>query len=423
VIGTVLWIIFILLLFFKLRKVYPLMAKDKISAYIGVSLFLIVVYLWSLSFFYLPNLAVFALTYIMTGALIAFLAGEGAIRDYHSKFSGGPVTSFVFTPLVVVIIVAALSGGVLLFRQGASVAAYNAARIAVSNGNTNQAEIAINRAIMNNDRDIYERFLSSLALLELQQLAGKQNTNPQDALQQADKLVTLARTSAERAVALDPTNFENQVSLGAVYDTLGVLGVQGTVDSARNAYLKALELNPKSPRILFLLARVDLVAGNRANAKSYLNRALAERPNFLEAISLLTQLEIQDKNVNGAITAVRNGVTLEPTNFLLRFALGYLYFANKDYPSATVEFESAVYLNPVYADAKYFLGLTYARTNRNQDAVRQFEGVKELNPDNKDVEKILSNLKQGREPFDAGVVAPSQPVDDALSGLESSGSR
>jgi tetratricopeptide (TPR) repeat protein len=150
---------------------------------------------------------------------------------------------------------------------------------------------------------------------------------------------------------------------------------------------------------------------------------LAERPNFLEAISLLTQLEIQDKNVNGAITAVRNGVTLEPTNFLLRFALGYLYFANKDYPSATVEFESAVYLNPVYADAKYFLGLTYARTNRNQDAVRQFEGVKELNPDNKDVEKILSNLKQGREPFDAGVVAPSQPVDDALSGLESSGSR
>ena len=74
-------------------------------------------------------------------------------------------------------------------------------------------------------------------------------------------------------------------------------------------------------------------------------------------------------------------------------------------------------LNPVYADAKYFLGLSYYRVGRKDDAVQQFTDVQTLNPDNKDVTKILANIKNGRDPFDTGYTAPTQPVSDALKDL------
>jgi tetratricopeptide (TPR) repeat protein len=160
------------------------------------------------------------------------------------------------------------------------------------------------------------------------------------------------------------------------------------------------------------------VDGDRTKAKELLYRAIGERPNFLEALSFLTQLELEDRNPGKAIEVIRNGVAAEPTNFLLRFALGYLYYANRQFPEALIEFESAVFLNPVYADAKYFLGLTYAELNRRADAITQFEGVLELNPDNTDVKRILQNLRANRAPFSGGITEPTEPVTDALESLQ-----
>ena len=71
-------------------------------------------------------------------------------------------------------------------------------------------------------------------------------------------------------------------------------------------------------------------------------------------------------------------------------------------------------LNPAYADAKYFLGLTYEHMNRTPEAIQQFTDVQTLNPDNKEVANILSNLKEGHDPFAPPYVAPTQPVNDAI---------
>ncbi len=421
--GIALWLLFIIAMFLKLRSIYPLLSRDRIGAFLGVTLFLLTIYLWSIACFYLPNMSVFSLTFILTGTLIGFLVGEGVLGEYHAKFKGSGIAAFVYTPLTVLVFIGALSSGVLIAQETLSVIAFNDARIAIGNGNLDAGDAAIDRAISHSDRDIYERFKSSLAVVRLQQLAAKQGTDPKEVLNQADQLITVARTSAEKAIALDPTNFENELALGGVYDTLASMGIQGATDAARPHYHKALALNPKSPRVLFLIARLELVAGNRAQAKEYLYRALTERPNFLEAISALTQLELQDNNLDKAVAIIRNGVLLEPTNFLLRFALGYLYYANKDWGNATTEFESAVYLNPSYADAKYFLGLTYMHEGRNNDALQQFQGVQDLNPNNKDVASIIRNIKAGRQPFDAGIPTPTQPVSDALGGLKAQTSK
>lgn len=416
--GLALWLAFIALIFWKLRRIYPLLATDRLGAFVGVSLFLLSVYFWSVAFFYLPGIAVFSMAFLLTGALIAFLAGEGLIGEYHIRFGGSGTSTLVVAPLTAATLLGALASVVLMTQQGMAIIAFNEARIAASSGDIPAAQRALERAIDHADRDIYQRFKSSIALVELQQLAAQQNVQPDAALREADRLITEARKSAERAIELDPTNFENHLALGAVYDTAGSLGIQGASAAAKPSYERALELNPKSPRVLFLLARLSYVEGERAKAKEYLYRALEERPNFLEALSFLAQLELEDQQPEKAIAVVRSAVAAEPTNFLLRFALGYLYYANRQFPEALIEFESAVFLNPVYADAKYFLGLTYAELGRRQDAITQFEGVLELNPDNAGVRRILSNLRAGRSPF-AGETsaAPTQPVTDVLEAL------
>lgn len=418
IIGTLLWLAFIVLLLMKARRIYALFAKDRIAAFLAFTLFFLVVYFWSLAFFYLPNIAIFALAFLFTGALIAFLTGEGAVGSFRIRFAGDSKLSMMMTPLIIIVMVGVIASSVLLYRQVSSLVAFRDAQLAIGQSNVEMAETALVRANALAERDVYQRAISNLALIKLQQLAA-QKLPQEQAVELANGYILTARKSAERSIVLDPTNFENYLQLGGVYDTLGSLGIQNTSVPARENYTQALRLNPRSPRVLFVLARLEFVAGERNKAKEYLYQALAERPNFLEAVSFLVQIEVGDKNPEAAIGVLQNGVAAEPTNFLLRFALGYLDYAKADYQSAADQFEAAVYLNPAYADAKYFLGLTYDRLGRNAEALQQFTDVQTLNPENKEVTAIIRNLKAGRGAFDKEYTAPTQPVDDALKSLNS----
>src|SRR3989338_3584746 len=357
-VGLILWIIFVALLFLKGKKTFGLLAKDRVAAYFGFSLFLLALYFWSLSFFYLPNFTIFAFAFLFTGELIAFLAGEGALTHFRVRFDGGSRLSLILTPVAIVVFVGVIASGVLFYRQASSLVLFREAQITSAANNIVDAEKALVAANALAERDLYLRALSSLALVKLQGLPNLQLSQDELAVK-AKQLIDDARQSAERAVKLDPTNFENYLQLGGVFDTLGTFGIQNTAPFARENYEQALRLNPKSPRVFFMLARLEFAASDRAKTKEYLYKALAERPNFVEALSFLVELELQDKNFAAALNAVRAGVVAEPTNFVLHFALGYLSYLNGDSESALTEFESAVILNPQYADAKYFLGLVY----------------------------------------------------------------
>jgi Flp pilus assembly protein TadD len=426
-IGIALWLFFIVVLVMKGRKALSLFRRDRIVGYIALTLFLLSIYFWSIAFFYLPNISIFALSFLVTGALIALFASEGVLGQITIKFREGR-SSYYVTPLVVIVIIGSVAAGVLMYRQIASLRAFADAQQAIAGIGTNQAgmteaqfieqaEASLLRANRLSERDMYLRLLSNIAIAKLTRL-GSTQSSPEEFQARANQFIGEARNYGERAVAFDPTNFENFMQLGSVYDSLGRLGIKGTEDLARANYEQALLLNPRSPRVLFTLAGLEYAAGSREKAKEYLYRTLIERPNLLEAISFVVQLELQDNNPAGALVALQAGVVAEPTNFLLRFALGYLQFLGRDYQNAIQQFEAAVILNPVYADAKYFLGLSYARSGRVQDAIQQFEDVKVLNPDNAEVAKVLRNLRSGLDPLDPGLRAPTQEIEDALEGLE-----
>jgi Flp pilus assembly protein TadD len=419
-IGSILWLLFIVILIMKAQKIKALLLKDRIGGYLAFSLFFLTLYFWSLAIFYLPNISIFALAFLFAGALVAFLVAEGVLGRYEIPFTGNSLRSFVLTPIVIMVLVGVVASSVLLYRETASLFAFRDAQLALEVGNIDAAGLAVIRANQLMERDLYHRVMSNIALGKLSRLSVEELTT-EEFQSKANQLITEARMHAERAVTLDPTNFENYLQLGSFYDVLGSLGIQNTKEPASLNYAKALELNPRSPRVLFVIARLEFLAGDREKTKEYLQRTLLERPNFLEALSFLVQLELSDKNPAAAVAALQKGVNVEPTNFLLRFALGYLHYLNGNIEGAINEFQATVLLNPVYADAKYFLGLSYARSGRTEEAIAQFTDVQELNPESKEVANILRNLHNGRDPFASPYVAPTQPVEDALEGLIQNG--
>jgi len=416
-IGMVLWLIFFMLIFMKVRKIRKFFETDRMAAYLVTSLFLLVLYFWALAFFYLPNITIFTLAFIFTGALIGLLVGEGVLDRVRVSFNEKSPFALVMTPLVIIILVGTLAASMLMYRQVASLAAFRDAQLAANGGNVFVAKSALQKANKFAERDVYHRALSNVALFELTELA-RQNLSQEEWEQKAKSAMDEARAEAERAVTLDPMNFENYVQLGGVYNTFGTLGIQGALPLARENYLNALELNPKSPRILFLLARLESALGDREKTKDYLYKALSEHPNYLDAVGALVQLELQDKNPEAAIRILSAGLGEEPTNFVMHFSLGYLFYMGQDYNHAGGEFLAAVTLNPAYADARYFLGLTYVRVGDIPRAIEEFTQVQLLNPDNDDVAKILTNLRAGRDPFAPPYTAPLAPVTNALNNLE-----
>lgn len=404
--GVVLWVLLLGIIFWKGRRIYALLAGDRVAAFIGIVLFFLTLYFWSVAFFYLPNIAIFSYAFLFTGALVGFLVGEGMVGVVRADFASKKIAGYILTPLLVILLVGTLAAGLLVFRQGAAIFYFAKAQNAITRGSIDDAETYAKQANDFTERDTYYRFLTSVYLAQLERTISDESVPAEQRLTLANNNIVDARSAAERAVQIDPDNFENYLATGGFYDTLGSAGVGNAMPAAIVEYKKALQLNPKSPKVLYLIGRATLLSGDSSSGRDYLERALAERPNYVEALAIVAQMDIADKKPERAIELVRNATVADPTNFVLRFSLGYLYYTTRNYEQAISSFEAAVILNPVYANAKYFLGLSYAHVGRTQDAILQFQDVAALNPGNTDVIRIINNIKAGRDPLSPNIVPP-----------------
>jgi len=214
--------------------------------------------------------------------------------------------------------------------------------------------------------------------------------------------------SSKVAIDYDGLNYQNYLTAGRVYES--IVPMEGAYKIAYENYNKALSLNPKSPLINLTLARLETSNKNNIKAKEYAIKSLQLKNNYTDAVFLLAQIEIAEGNIKEAIKLVEAGSILASDNPVAYFQLGVLKYSDKEknYKGAAEAFEKAVSLSPSYSNARYFLGLSYYNLGRTADAIKQFESVQSLNPDNKEVEFILKNLRDGRAPF--ANAAP--PIDD-----------
>ncbi|MDQ5893146.1 MAG: hypothetical protein QG640_157 [Patescibacteria group bacterium] len=418
IVGFLLWCVFIVLFvlagFRSLKK-----TDDNFSRFFIGSTFFSSLFLWVMCFVSVPSHAIMFLMFVMTGLFVASLVAEGHITLVKVGSSeGSPFKKLVPIILAAIIVICAIWAFAYLKKMVAL--SYFQGGISALNLPEGQgvetAENNFKKALSWDKNDIYYQALSEVNILkitaisqQLQSQAQQGAKTPDPALvAQIGKLVEEAIGYTRSAVAFDPTNYYNYVAEARISEVALSLKVENSYENTKTAYTNALKYNPYNPAIYLNLARIEASQEKLAEAQQFIGAALQLKQNYIEAIFLLSQIQVSQGQIKEAITSVQVASQINPTNPLIFFQLGLLYYNDKNYQEATNAFGKAVELNSQYANAQYFLGLSYARLGKTADAIAQFETLAQTNPDSEEVALILSNLIEGKSPF-----ADAQPPIDS----------
>ena len=378
-------------------KTIPYTGEEKSRSLLMASLFGSL-YLWIFIVTYSPGALIFILAFIFTGLFISMLAQAERIKRARTLFLENPKVGFVSTLLAIILIIGSISTLYLVFGK------YRAARL-YADGleilNTTRdlpsAKEKFVSALSLDKEDFYARAIAEVNLMELQELVTRQDLSPEDARREFQNALGAAIQNAQAAKKLNPSDPANYFELGRIYESVVPLRVSQADEFALNAYADALKNSPLDPTSQFFSARVKLQTGKMEEARSFLESALKIKADFAPALFMLSQIEVQQGNLKAAIEKTEQTAVLTPNDVGVIFQLGLLYYQDKNFDGAKSAFEKAVLLNTDYSNARYFLGLIYDRKGMKNEAILQFEHIKKFNPDNQEVERILSNLRDGED--------------------------
>jgi len=412
IIGIIAWILFLgTFLYNGVRYVF-LANVNKVNQYATFSSLLAAFYLWTFCIFYVPNITILFLAFLMTGIFIASLSEVRFIKNYNFSFLTDPRVGFVSVLVLILFTLASISWGYTLFQKFISMVYFQKSVVALNlDGDLDRAEQNMLRAIKLNKSDLYYRNLSEMNFVRLRNILSQTEVSEETIRAQFQSVSQAAVKNAITATEINPTNYLNFVSLARVYGSLLSFGApKEFYDSAQQNYEKARTLNPKSPAVILEQARLEISVGNIEKAKEYIAEALNQKNNYTAAIFLLSQIQANEGNLDDAIVSAEVASMVSPNDIGVFFQLGFLRYKNNNYKGAIAAFERAIELNPNYSNAKYFLGLSYEEIREYKKALMQFEEISILNPDNDEVKSILKNLNAGRSPF-ANVTAPEDRKD------------
>ncbi len=401
--GALSWLVFFILFLWKGGQ-NLLSAKIKegdVADYIRITSFVSALYLWVNMMIQIPSPAIFLYATLFTGVFVASLAYSFDKSKYiRIKFYKKPKLGFLFTLMFTLFILVSVAGMYnLTIDYYAETVYQNAVNDFMQNRNIDNAHKMISRAISLNKVDAYYRFNSNLSILQMNELVA-QNKPPEEVKDKLEKYLSESVKDAIEATKLDENDYQNWLNLGNVYKSLVPVGVGGAIDNAMTSYDKVLELRPVSPNVYYVKAVLERARGNNKKAREYVEKAISLRNQYTEAIFLLAQIQVEENDIENAISSVKAITMFNPDNAVAYFQLGLLHYASDDFKTAVQDFNKAVEINPEYANARYFLGLAYWRLGDSTESLKQFKEVKKTNPNNVEVANIIKNLEHGKNPFE-----------------------
>lgn len=274
ILGVLSWLLFFVLFLGSGAKLVSGSIKSG-SNWEIVAFFVLSLYLFVSLFFYSAGAVILILAFAFAGVFVG-LAADNAGRIVSFSFLNDHRKSFFSIFGLIVLVFFSV---ILTFKYLERFASVVYLRKALLSENVAQAESFINKAVALNYNDLYLRTYSGVYIVKLNSIASKK-----EALSEADKAALQASfdqavSGAELAVKYNPRNWENFQTLGRVYETAGVLKVEGANAKAIAAYGNAGLLNPLNPAPKLGMARAALADGKRSDALAYAEEALALVPN------------------------------------------------------------------------------------------------------------------------------------------------
>ena len=393
--------------------------------------FLFLLFSW---FFYSGNFTILLFTFLFAGIVIASLRAGGALENFEFSLLHSAQRTFIASLVIIILIVGVI---VSVYWQGQKYAAQVVHTMGVRSYNqTRDLDTAIRRVAfavnLDASRDVYLRTYTQLLGLQAQRILDNRDLDSAELQRRYQVVFQGMIQTAQRATAANPADPLNWRQLGAVYED-NIFIVDGADRFAVLSYEKAAALNPQNPAEYLNIARAhvrsaDAIqrkisqlsdgedrdkltaarAENLSKALVNLEKSIALKGDYAPAHFLSSQVYERQGDRVLAIKKTFETRKLNPLDTGVGYQLGLLYYLDDQIKNARDEFLRVVSLRESFSNARYFLGLSYDRLGNTQGAIDQFARVSELNPGNEEVEKILSNLRAGRDAL-AGISPPRTP--------------
>jgi tetratricopeptide (TPR) repeat protein len=381
---------------FFLRLGYRMFLKNGIRDsywyYFGIVSFTGAVYLWGMSYVYVPGVSILLLAALFTGfTFVAYGASSASVLLTIPLASSRQRGFFLMAASIVVI--TATIGALLTITQQ-----YTAqANFSETQANATSAEELAQAASASFELFPDDRFVSARAQIQLATLnailsiAELTEKDQQRFIAAAEQ----AGIFAQQAVQADPTNPDNHAILAGLYSTLAQAGFEGAVERAITSLATAQQLDPFNPAYKLLAAQIAIRTGDVEQARTEIAASLTLKRNYTQALYLSAQLDISQGNVVSAISTTQAIIALEPNNPTRYFQLGVLLSANEETPQAIAAFQAAIARDAEYANARYFLALSYVNNQQTDSALEQLEIVQRTNQDNTELATLIEQIKSG----------------------------
>lgn len=390
------WMIFfILFLIAGFRMLLKTVHVDKFWYFIGLSSFIAGVYLWGILFIYNPGSVIMLLTAMFTSIMFVSHGRLLLITQKRFTISSNKQSRFILMVVVMMIIVSSASAFYYISRHYTAMYIFSGAISGLDGSETlEEIEHSISRAYNIIPNDMFARHLAGSKLSRMNTLIGLQDptTEQQTAFEAA---ATNGINAAQLSTNLDPTDPRNWSMLGEIYSILAFAEMEESKKRSLEAFATARTFDPTNPIYELLEAQLFLRSNDMEEARSSALSAIQIKPDYVDALFFLTQLDIAQDKLDDAIVTTHQIISIEPNNPMKHFHLGVLESGVGNIDNAITAFSNAVILNPNFSNARYFLALAFIQKGNADSAIEQLEIVLELNPDNIEIPDMIKKIKAG----------------------------
>lgn len=369
-------------------------ANDQFWYFIATVSFAVAAFVWGTALFYVPGPVILLLAFVCTGLFI--VASEALSQKSYRTLNllTNTRSGFVLIASVMIVIIGAVGVGYQAARHVAAFAAFASAS-AIPGGENQAAEVTstVARAYSYYQSDTFVRDLASYQLREMQILAAKTEPTAADT-QRFSALLTAALESSSAAIAQRGSDARNWRVRGDIYSVLAAAKIEGAYDRAVSDYNEARARDPQNPYYDAQAAVLAMSKDDTAGARSALGEALRKKPNYTDALILLSQMDIAAGNIDEAIRTTEALISLEPANPGRYYQLGVLLSAKGDREMSISAFSQAIALNPQYANARYLRAIEVLAAGNKAEALAELAIVRDLNPDNAVVADLIAKIER-----------------------------
>jgi len=132
---------------------------------------------------------------------------------------------------------------------------------------------------------------------------------------------------------------------------------------------EAIALRPDFSHLYAARGLAERALGNRAQAVNDLEEALRLKPDDVDTIDVLTEVEIRDQHVEHALALAERSIHLAPHLPRAYYHRGRCLFYGRKLAEAADSFRAALQRNPKYFNAAYSLGVVARELGADEEAV------------------------------------------------------